>query len=156
MGKEVFLFDQETSMLKTSMDYFSKEIKEAELGAFKFIPSSEEFLPNEVLDAVGVVKALKDQEAIIEFMTVGTLQTAVLKRNLFKSLGAYVHQDTELHFNADLNGKNTWTCRSAWIPGKEFVNLKGRESGQVSFIAPDGKTNEAKFDIRVFYDFKEE
>ena len=162
--KEVFLFDQETSMLKTSMDYFSKEIKEAELGAFKFVPSSEECLPTEVLDAVGVVKALKDQEAVIEFMAAGTLQTAVLKRDLFKSLGAYVHQDTELHFNADLNGKNTWTCRSAWIPGKEFVNLegrithmdKGRESGQVSFIAPDGNTNEAKFDVRVFYDFKEE
>ena len=33
---------------------------------------------------------------------------------------------------------------------------KGREGGQVSFIAPDGNTNEAKFDVRVFYDFKEE
>lgn len=163
--KEIFLFDQETSMLKTSMDYFNKEIKEAELGAFKFVPSSEESPPaTEVLDAVGIVKSLKDQEAVIEFTTAESIQTAVLKRDLFKSLGAYVHLDAQLHFNADLNGKNTWTCRSAWIPGKEFVNLegwithmdKGRESGQVSFIAPDGNTNEAKFDVKVFYAFKEE
>ena len=57
--KEVFLFNQESGILRLTKDYFNKEIREVELSPFKIAPSDKEFIPTEVQDAVGVVKSLK-------------------------------------------------------------------------------------------------
>ena len=159
--KEVFAFNQATDVLKLTKDFYDREIRDLELAPYKNVHVIKKCIPTEVFDAIGTVESLNKDEAILQFKIAGADQKAVLKRTDFKGPGKYVHSSVQLHFDADMLENKTWACRSAWIPGKGFVNIKGRITkfdknqghGLIRFTAPDGTVHEAYFDENVFYNF---
>jgi len=165
MMKKVFAFNQATDVLKLAKNYYDGEIKDLELAPYKNAHVFQKCtIPTEVFDAIGTVESINADEAMLHFKIDGVDQKAVLKRKDFKGPGKHVRSSAGLHFNADLLENETWACRSAWIPGEKFVNIKGRITkfdkhkghGMIQFTAPYGTEHQAYFEEKVFYDFKED